>query len=353
MMAEKYKNVTGVYMANWSATAKCTEADWNDVQRVCESVGIPSKRLSFEKDYWTEVFEPMIEMYKRGVTPNPDVNCNRYIKFGALYDALEKVHGTSGGKWWLATGHYARVGLHQQTGKVHLLRPKDLAKDQTYYLSSIDPRVMDRILFPLSEYTKPEVRSKALDYGLHTASKPDSQGLCFVSQEHRNFKDFLAEYLEPNKGNVVTEDGKVFGHHNGIWQATIGQRSSVSMPQGDPRYQGSWYVSEKRIGANELVIVRGRDNPRLFTTAADAEAFRWLCDLKEIDASTPEKYSVQFRSLQNAEHLTAIEVKEGAIAVQFRNPRRAVSPGQFLVLYEGDRILGSGVISRTTRCGDE
>uniref|UniRef100_A0A060T1T4 tRNA-5-taurinomethyluridine 2-sulfurtransferase n=1 Tax=Blastobotrys adeninivorans TaxID=409370 RepID=A0A060T1T4_BLAAD len=343
MMAEQYPGrVSGVYMANWSSTAKCTEADWNDVQRICKFVGIGCERVNLERDYWTEVFEPMIRMYRQGLTPNPDVGCNRHVKFGALFDYLQGKNLSK--RWWLATGHYARLGRDEDNGEHWLMRPvRNPAKDQSYYLSSIDPKTLERVLFPLAPYTKPEVRGLAQRYGLHTASKPDSQGLCFVSQNHNNFRNFLAEYLEPSPGDIVTEDGKVVGKHNGIWHATIGQRSSVSMPQADPNYRGVWYVSDKDPVTNRITIVRGVDNPSLYSQSATCDQFDWLCS----DPSTVISeggLTAQYRSLQDPVPVEHIDTTNG-VKVKFATKCRAIAPGQYLVLYHGDRVIGSGMIS--------
>ncbi|ANB12547.1 Slm3p [Sugiyamaella lignohabitans] len=369
LLAKKYPGqVHGIYMCNWTATARCTEDEWNDVKEVSKVIGIPCHRVNLEKEYWTKVFEPMIDMYKNGLTPNPDVGCNRHIKFGALLqwasDHQKRLTGSpEGTKWWLATGHYARVGipaardgtnLEAKSNIHHLLRPKDLSKDQSYYLSTVLPESLNRVLFPLAAYTKPQIRQIAVDLDLPTASKPDSQGLCFVSQDHGHFKDFLEEYVVPTPGDIVTEDGKVVGKHQGLWQATIGQRSGVSMPQGDPECRGVWYVSDKRTAENQIVIVRGRDHPSIFRTTAQCSKFRWLgSDISLDDLSS---IRVQFRSLQDQGlSVSDITVKNGIpgssavtdISVQFSEPARAVAPGQYLVLYQRDRVLGSGMIDFT------
>jgi tRNA (5-methylaminomethyl-2-thiouridylate)-methyltransferase len=352
LLAQEYPGqVAGVYMRNWSATAKCTEAEWNDVQKVCDTLKIPCQQVNFEPDYWTEVFEPMIQLYRSGLTPNPDVGCNRHIKFGSLVRHLES---QTTGNWWLATGHYAKVAQTSH-GTMHLLRPKDLSKDQSYYLSTIMPNTLSRILFPLAQYKKPEVRELARKFHLPTASKPDSQGLCFVSQEHNNFRNFLAEYVEPAPGDVVTENGRVVGKHDGIWHATIGQRSGVSMPQGDAECKGVWYISDKNIEKNQLVIVRGANHPSLFFSGASSSKFRWLgpdIDLSDIGSLRAQYRSLQdygnpIRSLDCSNHPGVDSVS--TVKIEFENPVRAVAPGQYLVVYQGDRVVGSGMIDDTWR----
>lgn len=445
LLAEKYNKsyipsggtgrVRGIFMANWSSTAKCTEADWNDVQKVCSQIGIECERVNFEKEYWQEVFEPMIEMYKQGMTPNPDVGCNRYIKFGSLIRYLSSKYEsppeqnsttTSSGeqknnknkKWWLATGHYARVSWNVPTKTTHLLRPKHLPKDQSYYLSSISPNVLNHILFPLAHLTKPQVRELAKNkYDLPTADKPDSQGLCFVSQSQNTFRSFLDEYLAPNPGNIVikqqktnmdisnnknnnenllkekinnklitTTTKKIVGKHHGIWHATIGQKSGISVPQGDPETKGVWYVHSKDINKNEIVIVRGTNNPALFSESVKCDKFEWLGEIpssfsfssgsgegSDLKLNHNDLF-IQYRSLQSPEPVKSILIKKNelptktktitkneeeekknnnnynyTVTIEFTTPRRAVAPGQYLVIYDGDRVLGSGIINSTKR----
>lgn len=336
---QKYKNVRGIYMANWSQTAKCTEADWNDVKRVCDQLDMPCSRVNFEREYWEDVFTPMIDMYRRGLTPNPDTGCNRFIKFGVMLEYLTKLLGDL--KWWLVTGHYARIMRHNPTGEVHLLRGFSQQKDQLYYLSSVAPQLLLRVLMPIGHYVKPAVRQLAQDFDLHVQSKPDSQGLCFVSQDQSLFRDFLNEYIPPNPGNIITEDGKVWGQHQGLWHATIGQKLAILMPQGDPNYKGVWFVSEKRYDTNELVIVRGRDNPKLFADKVKANEWRWLVDPKTVPS---EGLTMQYRSLQTPVKIESWVVKDSTIELQLCDAQRAMAPGQNLVLYNGNQVLGSGVI---------
>lgn len=435
--------VRGIFMANWSSTARCAEADWNDVQRLCDHIGIECHYVNFERQYWTEVFSPMIEMYKQGQTPNPDVGCNRYIKFGELMKYISAKYDNNNSslstksefgskKWWLATGHYARVGQSLSTNSVHLLRPLHLPKDQSYYLSSISPKVLDKIYFPLSKYTKPEVREMAhTKYNLHTADKPDSQGLCFVGQEgHNTFRKFLDEFVESkpgdvvamierdvvsandnslddssntassNKDNVLTQKHKEFktvARHNGIWHATIGQKSGISMPQGSPETHGIWYVHSKNVDRNEILIVQGRDHPTLYCKSVKCGAFEWLGDAlkleevtgeigsnenksesegkaeaqdnEEITVMSPKNLFIQYRSLQVPEAVESITFSKNkgsmhkndktksleetyTLSVKFSKPRRAVAPGQYLVLYLGERVLGSGIIQNVERVVD-
>lgn len=344
LLAEKHgaSRVRGIYMANWSQTAKCTEGEWNDVQKVCAQLGIACDRINFEKEYWTDVFSPMLDMYLRGLTPNPDLGCNRYIKFGKMVEYLASQYVTRPGKWWLATGHYARVEA-PGSGPCKLVRAFYAHKDQSYYLASIPQSVLSHVLMPLGHYTKPQVREMARHRGLCTAEKPDSVGLCFVSPEHTKFRHFLDEYLPSKPGNIISKDGRVWGRHQGLWHATIGQKLGVSMPQGDPRYSGVWFVSEKRVASNELVIVRGSNNPALFHNCIDVTDWLWFGD--EPDLSLPLSLLVQYRSLQVPAQVRACSWTQGRFRFLLAEKQRAMAPGQNVVLYQGNHVLGSGVLS--------
>lgn len=348
LFAEKYSNVKGIYMANWSQTAKCTEADWNDVQKVCRQLNIPCERVNFEKEYWNDVFQPMVQMYEQGLTPNPDLGCNRHVKFGRLAEYLEKKYSGKR-KWWLVTGHYARVMNFTEKEEFHLLRAFYKPKDQSYYLSNISRAILPRVLMPIGHLTKPKVRELAHKFGLHTASKPDSQGLCFVSQDENKFKTFLDEYIQPKPGNIVTEDGKIWGQHQGLWHGTIGQKLGISMPQGDPIYKGIWFISEKRLDTNELVIVKGTKNEKLFKSNIRVENWEWMTDdIKSIIQRAPSgQLDVQYRSLQLPFRINSLAEHDNIVEINLTKPARAMAPGQAVVLYDGNQVLGSGILTQT------
>lgn len=344
LYAKKYPNVRGIYMANWSQTAKCTESEWNDVQKVCDQLHIPCERVNFEKEYWADVFTPMVEMYEQGLTPNPDLGCNKYIKFGKMMEHLSRRYSRNPTNWWLATGHYARV--ESLDGIARLVKAYDANKDQSYYLASTPIEVFRNVLMPLGHYTKPEVRQLATEFKLHTATKPDSQGLCFVSPDHTKFRHFLDEYIPPNPGNIITEDGKVWGTHQGLWHATIGQKLGVSMPQGDPNYSGVWFVSEKRPDTNELVIVRGGNNEKLYKKGLKVAQWEWLGNGRT--QAEGKNLHIQFRSLQQPVPVQLLTVKPGEVEFRLYEKERAMAPGQSVVLYDGHYVLGSGTLMETT-----
>lgn len=368
MYAKKYKNVRGIFMANWSSdsigTKQCTaERDWEDVQKICQQINIPCERVNFEKEYWENVFQPMIEMYKKGLTPNPDVGCNKYVKFGKMiehlskkFEYLNKHNGTNNGdvkKWWLVTGHYAKVLQNQKTKEYNLMRADYLPKDQSYYLCQIPENVLSRLLLPIGHYTKPEVREIAKTYKLATSEKPDSQGLCFVSQTGK-FKDFLNEYIEPNPGNIVTKDGKIWGKHEGLWYGTIGQRSGISLPQGNPEYKGIWFISGKNFEKNELIISKKTDflefnkdtiisNDLIFVNSE-----RFNNNINEIIENLPpvNELTIQFRSLQKPIKLTNLKYDsiKNELTVNLDGKYFGIAPGQNLVIYHNEKVICSSVI---------
>lgn len=343
LLSAKYPNVKGIYMANWSQLAKCTEGEWSTVQKVCDQLNIPCERVNFEKEYWADVFSPMMEMYEKGLTPNPDLGCNKFIKFGKMIDHLAAKYAAKEKRWWLATGHYARVERCENE-KFNLIRAYDGNKDQSYYLASISSGVLPRMLLPLGHFTKVQVRKMAAELELHTASKPDSQGLCFVSPDHTKFRHFLDEFIPPKPGNIITEDGKVWGQHQGIWHATVGQRLGISMPQGDPKYSGVWFVSEKRVATNEIVIVKGGSNERLFLKKLKVGEWAWLND---IEHERLEKLTLQYRSLQTPIEIDLLAIEDNKILIETKEKQRAMAPGQNVVVYQGNRVLGSGVLLKT------
>lgn len=354
-----------VYMRNWNHNQgdappeRCDEQDWKDAQCVAAHVNLPLRQLNFEREYWQDVFEAMLAGYERGATPNPDVLCNRHVKFGALRAQLDAEYGA--GNYWLVTGHYARV--LQKESRTSLLHAVDTHKDQSYYLAQVKRGALARTLLPLGHLLKPEVRALAQELELPTAAKRDSQGICFVenSQGAGRFRDFLQEYLPPTPGAIVTPDGKRWATHEGLWTHTLGQRvgGGLSLPQGSPEYRGTWYVAEKRVQENELVIVRGRDNPALYRESVAVRSFEPL----GLDrAQFAERIStalaggtlyMQYRSLQTPAQVLKCTVDNNttdndvSIKLTMAEPQRAMAVGQYCCLYDGEEVLGSGPISAT------
>lgn len=375
LMAENYPNARGIYMQNWSESQSlsdptnepCYERDWKDALKVTDYLGIQLDRVNFESDYWIDVFEPMLAQYQSGSTPNPDIGCNRHIKFGTLTRWLDKKYGE--GNYWLVTGHYARImNRNPSTNSVsepELWRAYYSQKDQSYYLSQILSKAMRALMLPIGHLTKPEVRAIGTALNLPTATKKDSQGICFVNNsQHGKFKNFLAHYLEETPGNIVTIDAttlekKVWGRHKGLWSYTIGQKIGISMPQADPRFAGTWYVSDKREESNEIVIVRGRENKALYHNTVHVKDFKCLVGkpdiMEELSNSQPSNIFAQYRSLQDPIKVSQIKIgaeKQGtlsSVSVVFDSPQRAMAKGQFLCLYQDGRVIGSGPIDAVER----
>ncbi|PWW72904.1 5-methylaminomethyl-2-thiouridylate-methyltransferase [Tuber magnatum] len=388
------ENLLPFYMVNWSPAAgpgplppppsACTEREYNDVKNVCNALGLPEPiYMNLEREYWCEVFLPMLDMYRCGRTPNPDVGCNRHIKFGAVIERLrDEFHRRDGdggvtemeSKWWLATGHYAHVLCHIPTKASHLLRSIDLNKDQTFYLSTVRRDVLSRLLFPLGSHklSKPAVKSLARALFLPgwrpgQTERPESMGLCFVEpaggKGQTGFRRFLSEYLEPEPGDgTCAPEGAIVGRHAGLWHATIGERARFQLPQGSPEYQGRWYVSRKNKELNTLEIVRGQDNARLYGKGMVVEKWRWLGDdaadiAREQPASNGRGLVAQFRHRQIPLKVSGVEQPEGSghqscfeeneppeLRIIFDSPAMAIAPGQSAALWFGDRCLGGGVI---------
>ncbi|KFH65241.1 tRNA methyl transferase [Podila verticillata NRRL 6337] len=353
----------------------CTsDRDWADVQAVCEQIGIPCKRLDFSRQYWNQVFEVMLQEYEQGRTPNPDVTCNREIKFGELITWCEQNGGLGkdrhseetqkdldqlcGQGWdYLATGHYARVEQDPVTGKAKLLRAKDSNKDQTYYLSTLSEKVLRHVLFPLAQFDKPTVKQMAMKAGesqlKSVASKKESMGICFVGQRRR-FGDFLREYLDARPGPVRVNglNGPLIGEHKGLFQYTVGQASSIIHG-----YQ-KWVVLRTDLPSNTLIVVEGTQNKRLFSPGLVAHKWHW------ISGNAPKKllesgsnpldmnefpFTAQIRHRQTPQPC-AIEPVLDAMSpsttfrVRFKDLQRAIAAGQQIVLYDQDECLGGGVI---------
>lgn len=333
-------DVIGVFMKNWDDTDEfgvCTaEEDAEDVRRVCDQIGIPYYTVNFEAEYYDKVFEYFLEEYRRGRTPNPDVMCNREIKFGEfLQKALEL------GADVIATGHYARVALENGTYK--LLRGVDNNKDQTYFLNALNQEQLSRAMFPIGHLQKPEVRKIAEEAGLYTAKKKDSTGVCFIGE--RNFKEFLSQYLPAKSGNMVDiVTGEVKGRHDGLMYYTLGQRQGLGIGgsgSGEP-----WFVADKNLTDNVLYVVQGDAHHSLYSVGLTATGVNWISP----DAPTgPLRCAAKFRYRQPDQGVTLTPLGDGAYRVDFDAPQKAITPGQAVVFYDGDVCLGGGTIDKVRK----
>jgi tRNA-specific 2-thiouridylase len=329
-------DVQGLYMSNWEDDdAYCTGAqDFQDARASAAELGIPLHRVSFVEQYRARVFEYFLTEYRAGRTPNPDVLCNREIKFGICLDYVARL-----GARRFATGHYARLD-HSGTAPV-LLKARDPDKDQSYFLHAVTREHFGRVIFPLGELTKPEVRALAREAGLPVFDKPDSTGICFIGE--RPFREFLARYIPTSPGDIVTENGEVVGRHRGLAFYTLGQRGGLEIGGRAGAREDAWYVAAKNLARNELIAVQGHDHPLLVSRALATGPCNWLVQPGSLEFDS--RIKVRYR--QADQNCRATVRTDGALDVRFEAPQRAVTPGQFAVLYDGERCLGGGVIEQT------
>ena len=330
LLIEQGYDVEGLFMVNWQEDeeAYCSAADdLQDAREVCEHLDIPLHRVDFSAEYRQQVFEYFLDEYRAGRTPNPDVLCNREIKFGAFYQYARRL-----GADLIATGHYARVDINDG---VRLLKGRDSNKDQSYFLHQSPPEALKRTLFPLGELHKDQVRDRALTLGLHNHQRKDSTGICFIGE--RPFKEFLSRYIPAQPGNIVTDDGTVAGQHDGLMFHTLGQRQGLKIGGLKGYPDGAWYVVDKRLESNELIIGQGARHPLLLSQHLTTGPVTWIN--KPSQGALHAK--IRYRQSDQACDVTL----SGDIAeVEFAQPQRAVAPGQFIVFYEGDECLGGAVI---------
>lgn len=333
LLKEQGYDVIGIFMKNWDDTDEngvCTATeDYEDVIRVCNQIGIPYYAVNFEKQYWDKVFTYFLDEYKAGRTPNPDVMCNKEIKFKAFLE-----HALSLGADYLATGHYARVE-HGENG-VKMLRGLDENKDQTYFLNQLTEEQLSKVMFPIGSIEKSEVREIAKKAGLATAAKKDSTGICFIGE--RNFKEFLGNYLPAQPGSMETMEGETVGKHDGLMYYTIGQRHGLGIGgAGDP-----WFVIGKDLKRNVLYVGQGFDNEKLYSDSIIADKVSWV---SKAPGETFE-CTAKFRYRQPDNKVTVTLLENGQAKVTFHSPIRAVTPGQAVVFYDGEVCLGGGTIDR-------
>ena len=334
LLKEQGYNVIGLFMNNWEEKDECGactgEDDFADVRRVGNALGIPYYSVNFAKEYMDRVFSYFLAEYSAGRTPNPDVLCNREIKFKDFKAAAKRL-----GADYIATGHYCDI-LHEN-GVHYLLKAKDQGKDQTYFLNQLSQDQLDGVLFPLGKLDKAEVRAIAEKHGLATAKKKDSTGICFIGE--RNFREFLLKYIPAKKGKIMTYDGKVLGEHLGLMYYTIGQRRGLGIG-GQSGDDGSrWFVIEKDLKNNILYVAHGAED-RLYSNGLMMKECNWIPSKPQ---KTTFECTAKFRYRQPEQKCTVNILPDG-IRVDFFEKQRAITEGQFAVFYEGDRCIGGGVI---------
>lgn len=328
--------VIGVFMKNWNEDNEdgvCTaESDWRDVRDVCDKIDIPYYSVDFAKEYWDRVFTLFLNEYRAGRTPNPDVLCNREIKFKAFLDFAMKA-----GAEKMATGHFV-----QTDGEGRLLRGVDPNKDQSYFLYMIHAEQLKKALFPVGGLTKPEVRQIAEEAGLPVSKKKDSTGVCFIGE--RNFKKFLNTFLPAQPGDMVTPEGEKVGRHDGLMYYTLGQRRGLGIGgRGDGR---SFFVVDKDLKNNRLIVAQGEDHPLLYSRACTANQATFIGD--PLPENTPCRLTAKFRYRQADQPVTVTRTGD-TLHFAFDTPQRAVTPGQSAVIYDGPCCLGGGIIDRIER----
>jgi tRNA-specific 2-thiouridylase len=328
--------VQGLFMSNWEDDdGYCTTAaDYQDARRVCEILGIALHRVSFAEQYRERVFSHFLREYAAGRTPNPDVLCNREIKFGICLEYMERL-----GASLIATGHYAQI--RQTHAYPELLKAADLAKDQSYFLHSVAASALSKTLFPIGGLPKAQVRRIAHEAGLPVFDKPDSTGICFIGE--RPFQEFLSQHLRADPGPIETPEGRRIGEHRGLALYTLGQRSGLKVGGRAGAAAAPWYVADKITARNALIVVQDQNHPLLLSDAFSVEQMQWINPADAI--RQPIECAVKTRYRQS--DLTCSMRSSGdAWRVTLEHPARAVTPGQSAVFYLGERCLGGGIIAQ-------
>ena len=339
LLKEQGYDVVGVFMKNWEEQDEngvCTaESDWQDVREVCDLIGIPYYSVNFAKEYWDRVFTYFLREYRAGRTPNPDMLCNREIKFRAFLDFAMSLGASR-----MATGHFVRTD-----GAGRLLKGSDPNKDQSYFLYMVHDAQLKKSVFPVGGMTKAQVRQIAAEKGLPVSGKKDSTGVCFIGE--RNFKKFLSEYLPAQPGEMVSPAGEVVGRHDGLMYYTLGQRRGLGIGGcGDGR---SWFVIGKDLENNRLLVAQGEDHPMLYSTRCVAEEVTWVGEAPVSEGGSIA-CTARFRYRQ-PDQPVEVTLLSGRLLIHSLTPQRAVTPGQSAVLYHGDVCLGGGIITEILDAG--
>ncbi|MBA1145534.1 tRNA 2-thiouridine(34) synthase MnmA [Ectothiorhodospiraceae bacterium WFHF3C12] len=333
--------VHGLFMKNWEGDdtdSHCTAAtDLEDAKQVCQRLEIPLHQANFAAEYRHSVFEHCLREFEAGRTPNPDVLCNQHIKFQAFVDHARRLGADA-----VATGHYARRALDDD-GRVPLLKGVDGNKDQSYFLYRLTQAQLAMSRFPLGDLTKDRVRRMAEDAGFENFDKKDSTGICFIGE--RDFRAFLAQYVQGEPGDIVTADGQIIGRHHGLPFYTIGQRQGLEIGGRAGHGGAPWYVAAKDLARNTLTAVQGHDHPALFAVGLNAAELSWVAGEPPAVGS---RLAAKTRYRQPDQTCTVVSCDDRELVLAFDQPQRAVAPGQSVVLYDGECCLGGGVIQAAT-----
>jgi tRNA-specific 2-thiouridylase len=338
LLKEQGYTVEGLFMKNWEeddSEEYCSAAvDLADAQQVCDRLGIPLHAVNFATEYWDRVFEYFLAEYRAGRTPNPDILCNREIKFRAFLD-----FALSLGADHIATGHYVQSRRHN--GNTELLRGLDQNKDQSYFLYSLSSDQLSPALFPVGALQKPRVREIAAEQGFDVSAKKDSTGICFIGE--RKFKDFLERFIPAQPGEIHDLNGNRIGEHSGLMFYTMGQRQGLGIGGMQNASEDPWFVAGKDLENNALIAVQGHDHPALFHTHCHIQELHWINAAPE---SRTDQLSAKIRYRQQDQACKIIETDGGNATIAFDQPQRAVTPGQSLVFYHDELCLGGGVIEQ-------
>ena len=334
LLVEQGLEVQALFMSNWDEEdGYCTQAqDFQDARAVARVLGIPLHRANFAAHYRARVFENFLAEYRAGRTPNPDVLCNREVKFGVAL-----AHARRLGASHLATGHYARLG--HEDGGVQLRKAVDAGKDQTYFLHAVQPEDLLQACMPVGDFTKTQVRARARAAGLPVFDKPDSTGICFIGE--RPFRQFLRQYIDETPGPIESPTGEALGTHCGLPFYTLGQRGGLGLGGRRDSEAAPWYVAAKDVARNVLIAVQGHEHPLLCARELHCENLRWLVT----PPTGPRRCTVRVRHRHTDQPALLHPGANGTARVIFDAPQRALTPGQFAVAYEGDLCLGGGLIS--------
>jgi tRNA-specific 2-thiouridylase len=336
LLQEQGYNVEGLFMKNWEEDDDddycAAEKDLADAQSVCDDLDIKLHSVNFATEYWDRVFKHFLDEYSAGRTPNPDILCNKEIKFRAFLD-----YALTLGADKIATGHYARVKIEDE--KAYLLRGLDQNKDQSYFLYTLNQNQLNHSLFPVGEYQKDEIRALAKKHGFTTHDKKDSTGICFIGE--RRFDTFLKQYLPARPGTIETTEGESLGQHSGLMYYTIGQRKGLGIGGMKESSENPWYVVDKDIKNNKLIVGQGHDHPRMLHNILECKQLHWV---DNVEPSETLSYTAKIRYRQSDQACHITKMGSDHYKITFKESQRAITPGQSVVLYQNEICLGGGII---------
>ncbi len=341
VLREQGYQVEGLFMKNWEQDDKdgfCpAAADLKDAEAVCNKLNIPLHTVNFAEEYWQKVFSHFLSEYENARTPNPDVLCNKEIKFNAFLN-----YALTLGADFIATGHYAKVKINNDKGLLY--KAKDRSKDQTYFLHAVDPKALGKTIFPIGDYLKSEVREIAKNLNLITHDKKDSTGICFIGE--KRFKTFLNEFILARPGTIENTKGDILGKHDGLMFYTLGQRQGLGIGGLQQSTDEPWYVVDKDVNRNTLIVAQGNNHPRLFSQGLICGPIHWLDDYQD---NLPLTCYAKNRYRQEASACVVSPESGNQHYVMFSSPQRAVTPGQYIVFYNKNQCLGGATIEDLIR----